>query len=163
MPNKLSELFSSKNSTNTETLKQQQASAKAQALGKQLLQQLKSGKSLASLATANHLTVQTTDKPVKRNSFDKTLNPIVTSAAFNLQAPANGVVSAANVPITNGGYAIVELHQIIPGTLTDKQQQTMKKYYVQGTEQSQGELDYALFVNGLHQVAKIKYYNNDNS
>ncbi|OGT31022.1 MAG: hypothetical protein A3E87_06335 [Gammaproteobacteria bacterium RIFCSPHIGHO2_12_FULL_35_23] len=139
-------------------LKQSQASQLAQVTADKILQALQAGGSLTGLAKQYGLAVAQTSKPVTRNNNTGKVNSGIVNAAFNLQQPSAGIVVATVAPIANGGYAVVRLDQVIEGSLPKANNQAVAKYYRIGIANGLGQLEYGLYVNGLHQSSKIKVY-----
>lgn len=136
-------------------LQQKMASDKALAVANQILQGINQHQSLQTLAQQNKVIMQSVQLASRNNN--PRVNSNLVHAAFALNVPANNLVSAGIVPVNNSDSAVVQLIAVQDGNLAAVPD-TVKKFYTSGMARSAGILNYALYVDGLKQKAKIKYF-----
>ncbi len=134
------------------------AQQKAQALGQQLLQELQQGKPGQPLAEQNNLKWEI----LKNTGRYNTQAPAaIVSYAFHMAKPATShAISAAGFQLPNGDYALLKLLAVREGTLANLNE-TQRRIYREELENSNGQLDYALYVKEQVGKAKIVINNKD--
>lgn len=100
----------------------------------------------------------------KQNSLarhDKELNPVIVDTAFQLPAPTKLITKPTKfAKLDDDHVVIVKLEKIIPADmskLTDDQ----RKVYMDQLAQTNGMMDYQLFVQSIRQNATIKRHKNN--
>lgn len=135
----------------------QAASKQAQQLGDDLLQQLRAGKNAQQLATQNGLSWQAVSLAARHAPK---IDPAITESAFALPAPQTGHPPfSSGVVLEDGGYALVTVSKVVPGTLADSiTKVTREQFQLQGAK-AIGQLDYDIYTLDALSHAKIKIEN----
>jgi len=134
-------------------LKQQAAEQQAQALGDQIAAQLSQGKNGAQVVAAEKLTWSAV-KGASRFGTQSAPSSVINDA-FQMPRPTAGTASIANFHMPNGDYAVVMLTDVSDGSF-GKAAVVERRAYRESMENTSGQLDYALYVQGLLHKAKIK-------
>lgn len=139
-------------------LKDKAAQQKAQTVGQQLLQQLQQGKSGQQLAQQNGFKWQ----EIKDIGRYYTKAPAaVVSYAFGMPRPdGQHIISAAGFQLPNKDYALVKVNAIHDGELSNPND-PQKRIYQEELENTNGQLDYAIYVKEQLSKAKIVINNKD--
>ncbi|MBS0358642.1 MAG: peptidyl-prolyl cis-trans isomerase, partial [Proteobacteria bacterium] len=133
-------------------LTEKQAVAMAQLAGEKILKALQSGATQQSIAKEYGLQWQSASQ-VTRN--DMKINSAVVAAAFAAGVPHDKHVKPLKgVPLPQGDYAIVQVSAVYPGSVKNlkSSEATTFRQQLQSTD---GVQEYALYVQGLLQNAKI--------
>lgn len=129
-------------------LRQAMATEAATKQGKEALEALRSGQSLAEVAKANNLELKS---PSMVNRYDAKLDQALRTELFRMPRPIGDKPSLAGLNLANGDYAVLALTKVEDGVLTDESRDIS-----QALERDRGERDLALYVTALEQAAKIK-------
>lgn len=125
---------------------------KAQALGEQMVQQIKAGSSAQQLAQANQLRWQTVMDAAR---FGSQTPAMLLNMAFHMPRPApQQAFTTAGYPLPNGDYAVLMLTGVHDGDVA-KIPPNQQRIYSEELENGYGQLDYALYTHGLLEKAKI--------
>jgi peptidyl-prolyl cis-trans isomerase D len=130
-------------------LRQAMATEAVTKQGKEALEALRSGQSLAEVAKANNLELKS---PSMVNRYDAKLDQALRTELFRMPRPVGDKPSLAGLNLANGDYALLALTKVEDGVLTDESRDIS-----QALERDRGERDLALYVTALEQAAKIKF------
>lgn len=98
---------------------------------------------------------------VNHNKSSKTLAPLLVESAFALPVPYKNILPKKVVQMANGDSAVVMLTKVTHADSSTIKADT-KTAFSKALTVTQGNLDYALYMHGLRNDAKIKYYNTTN-
>lgn len=136
----------------SDTLKLQTAETNAQQFMRGIVDKLQAGANAQQVATDNKFTW---NKVGYIGRYATKVDSAVLDTAFRLPNPAlanNQVIyGAARLP--SGGYALVALHSIKQGVVTDKKQNTV---FAEQVQNSDGLLEYELYKQSVGKKAKVK-------
>jgi peptidyl-prolyl cis-trans isomerase D len=136
----------------TQQLKAQAAQQQAQALGKQILQQMQQGQDIVQVAKKTKLVWHAVPNITR---FGTLAPATLINMAFRMPRPALPTKpSTAGIKLSNGDYAVLLLAAVHDGVIDDKTD-FERRVYREQLENSFGQLDYALYVKGLKDRAKI--------
>lgn len=139
-----------------ELLKKQMAQQQASSFGEQMIQQLKQGMSGQQIAQQAKLDWHAVSAVAR---FSNQLPTVLTSTAFRMPRPINAATpTVGGVHMPNGDYAVLVLSAVHDGDF-NQIPDSQKRIYQEELEDSNGQLDYALYVRGLVDKAKIKVNN----
>jgi peptidyl-prolyl cis-trans isomerase D len=138
------------------TLRQKKASAQAKQVAQALAKKSHSLEQLASAAKKQgfqlHQIIDT-----RRYKSKQKAAPILQVAAFNLPRFTKMQASSTVIAMPKGDFSVLLLTAV--KTESPKNiKNTERQAYTSANVVSQGNMDYALYVQGLKQRAKIKYY-----
>jgi peptidyl-prolyl cis-trans isomerase D len=120
----------------------------------EMVASLKAGTSLNDLAAK--LNTSVIQAQVGRFDFNK-LDPALLRYAFALPRPSDTYKAIGNIQLTTGNFALVQLKEVTKGEPTSEEK-AMLEAYAKNLTQVRAQLDYELYIKGLFDSAKIKYY-----
>lgn len=134
-----------------EQLKNSMAQQQAQQLGTSMLAKIRQNISANALAKQEKLSwVNKTNV----GRYEAKVNPEILRTAFHLTAPTANKVSSIGLQLQNGDYALLLLTSVNAGVINN-QDITQQRIFNSQIANSLGQLDYALYVQGLFHRAKI--------
>lgn len=131
-------------------LKKQMAEEKAQSLGQSILAKLNQGAQIQILSQTEKLKWEVARS---MSRFASQVPAAISSVAFHMPRPkAAPSYSAFKLP--NGDYVVLAVTAVYDGDFT-KISETQRRIYREELENSFGQLDYSLYVQGLVNKAKV--------
>jgi peptidyl-prolyl cis-trans isomerase D len=137
-------------------LQNKAAQDKAKTWGEKIIKLLKDGKPINNLLKQYKLSWQHSAY-MARHSNSKKVDTAIVNAAFHIPRTAAKKDATANIILSSGNSAVINLLDVRDGDL--KQQTTSQKnIFAKGYAKSLGALEYQFYVQGLMSKAKIKHY-----
>ena len=134
------------------SLRREKARQEAQTLGQSYLSSLENGQNIDALLSVQGLQWQST-QALSRN--DTTLPAELRRMIFEMPKPAEGETEIQAGQLQNGDYVIIQLQEIIPGSLADmpeEEQMQLKNYLLQ----QEAAADFNAVMSGVQARADIQ-------
>ena len=136
----------------TDRLRSKAASEIAQSKGREMLEALSRGESLASLADGAGLEVVSI-KAVDRSNSE--LPPALLTSLFVLPRPDENAASFGEATLANGDFAVLALHSVEDGSIKDADEIGGASALKSALERSRGQSYYQHLIQNLQDNAKI--------
>ena len=137
-----------------EQLRQEQAQAKAEEEGKEILAQLAENADIESIAKERELE-WSRPEAIKRNALE--IDQAVVQKAFRMPRPAEDQTAFDGLTTGSGDYAVVGLFSVTDGDTSDSQEGVVEQIKTQ-RERYYGTNELIGAVNDMRQVAEIQEF-----
>ena len=137
-----------------EQLRQDQAQAKAEELGKEILALLADNTDIEAIAKERELE-WSHPEPVKRNALE--IDQSIVQKAFRMPHPDEGQTLFDGLTTTSGDYAVVALFGVIDSDSADDQESVLEQIKTQ-RERYYGTNELIGAMNGMRQTAEIQEF-----